>query len=564
MTRMPASESLPNRKALYAEIESLRAKLQEAEETLQAIRRGEVDALLVEGPAGEQVFTLRGADHGYRILVETMNEAALTLQPNGTIYYANSRFSEFTQTSLEKIIGSQIQQFLPKEQILEFEDMLRKEGNRRGEFNLISAEAPPIPVLIGMSTGPEDDLLGAICLVITDLTEQKHVLELQQAQSALQESESRFRTLAEAIPQLSWTCCADGKCDYLSQQWLDYTGAPLDKQLGFGWLEYIHSEDRERSFNAWKNAFEQEKNYDLEFRILGKDGAYRWFKTRGIPVRNKEGKIVKWFGTCTDIEDIVKARQVLAQNREELESLVKQRTAQLEETTAQLNDFCYSIAHDLRAPLRAQNAYAKVLLEDYGASLGEMGQGYANRIIVAAEKLDRLVQDLLSHVSLSRGDLPLDQVDLATVITQVRADFSEQIHKVYAKVTVSGIAGIVWAHEPSLNLIVANLMSNALKYCKPGVPPTIIIRTESRSNHRLRLWIEDAGIGIKPEYHERIFGVFQRLHTSDVYPGTGIGLALVRKGLERMGGEVGVESEPGKGSRFWIDLPTAKPQIPKP
>jgi light-regulated signal transduction histidine kinase (bacteriophytochrome) len=245
---------------------------------------------------------------------------------------------------------------------------------------------------------------------------------------------------------------------------------------------------------------------------------------------------------------------VLSRNREELESLVKQRTTQLEETTAQLNDFCYSIAHDLRAPLRAQNAYAKILLEDFGPALGEAGQDFARRIIRAAEKLDRLVHDLLSHVSLSRENISLDRVNLASVVAQVRTDFGEQIEQAAAEVTVGRVEGAVLAHEPSLNLIIANLVSNALKYSQPGVPPVISIWSENRENGKVRLWVQDHGIGIKPEYQQKIFGVFQRLHTEDAYPGTGIGLALVRKGLERMGGQVGVESELGKGSRFWIDL----------
>jgi light-regulated signal transduction histidine kinase (bacteriophytochrome) len=300
----------------------------------------------------------------------------------------------------------------------------------------------------------------------------------------------------------------------------------MDGQLGSGWMKNIHSDDHHRAMSAWRKSFEEGVDYDVEYRLRGKDATYRWFKARGIPVRDADRTIVKWFGTCTDIEDIVQAREVLAQSRAELESLVQERTAQLEETTAQLNNFCYSIAHDLRAPLRAQNAYARILLEDFGASLGETGQDFAHRIINAAEKLDRLVHDLLSHVSLSRTDLPLEKVDMSTAITQVRADFSEQIHKAHARVTVGSVEGIVMAHEPSLNLIIANLLSNALKYCKPGVPPAIAIRAEHRPEGMLRLWIEDEGIGIKPEYHERIFGVFQRLHTGHLprhrhWPGAG-------------------------------------------
>ena len=155
---MPASESLPSRKALYAELEELRNRLQEAEETLHAIRTGEVDALLVEGPDGDQVFTLRGADHGYRILVESMNEGALALQVDGTIHYANVRMSKFLNVPLEKIMGRKIQEFFPGEQNFALQDLLGKKGDRRGEFKLIANGGQEIPVLVSMSAGPEGEI----------------------------------------------------------------------------------------------------------------------------------------------------------------------------------------------------------------------------------------------------------------------------------------------------------------------------------------------------------------------------------------------------------------------
>jgi signal transduction histidine kinase len=239
----------------------------------------------------------------------------------------------------------------------------------------------------------------------------------------------------------------------------------------------------------------------------------------------------------------------------ELEERVKERTASLRETTEQLETFCYTIAHDLRSPLRAQQSFAQALIEDYRQVLDEMGMQYVTRILRSAERLDKLVHDLLTYSRLNRDDLKFADIDLAKVVQDIQVSHSEDIQKLGAEIT-TGPLHSVFAYEPTLNLIVANLVTNAMKFMKPGETPRIKIWSEQHDG-RVRLSVQDNGIGIPREGLEKIFGVFQRLHPVDKYPGTGIGLAIVQKGVERMGGTVGVESEVGKGSRFWIELPAA-------
>jgi signal transduction histidine kinase len=252
------------------------------------------------------------------------------------------------------------------------------------------------------------------------------------------------------------------------------------------------------------------------------------------------------------------ARRDLQQHADALETRVAERTRSLEETTRQLYDFCYSIAHDLKAPIRSQAGYARILINDFGPRLGPEAVDYAQRIADAADRQTRLVTDLLAHVSLGRSEMPMEPVDLAQIAGQARADLRVEIERSQASLDLSGVRGLVMANSASLNLVAINLLSNALKFIPRGRTPEIKVWTENRQGF-IRLWVEDNGIGIAPQHKDKLFAIFQRLHTREEYPGTGIGLAIVKRAAERMEGRVGVESDEGKGSRFWIDL---KPHSP--
>jgi signal transduction histidine kinase len=250
-----------------------------------------------------------------------------------------------------------------------------------------------------------------------------------------------------------------------------------------------------------------------------------------------------------------RAEEALRQAKNELEQKVAERTASLLETAQQLETFCYSVAHDLRSPLRAQQGFAEALLQEYHSVLDENGRDYLSRISRSAKRLDVLVNDLLAYTRITRSELKFSKVELDKVILDVQAHLGETISAQEARISVGPVMAVL-AHESTLALLLTNLVSNALKFVAPGVSPLVHIWSEQRGEF-VRIWVEDNGIGISPEYTTRIFGVFERLHPVKVYPGTGIGLAIVKKGVERMGGQVGVESQPGKGSRFWLELPKA-------
>jgi signal transduction histidine kinase/DNA-binding response OmpR family regulator len=238
----------------------------------------------------------------------------------------------------------------------------------------------------------------------------------------------------------------------------------------------------------------------------------------------------------------------------ELEQRVAERTAELQETNAELESFSYSVSHDLRAPLRSIQSFAQILLEDYAERLDDVGRDCAQRIVAAAKRMDTLTEDLLAYSRISRAAVALKPVSLEEVVDDVLTQLEAEILGQDALVTVERPLAQVMGQETTLVQVVANLLTNGIKFVAYGVRPQVRIWTEVRAEW-VRLWVHDNGIGIAPQYQERIFGIFERLHGLETYPGTGIGLAIVRKGAERMGGRVGVESAPDQGSAFWLELP---------
>lgn len=254
-------------------------------------------------------------------------------------------------------------------------------------------------------------------------------------------------------------------------------------------------------------------------------------------------------------------REDLQRHARDLEARVEQRTRALQDVNAELNAFAYSVSHDLRAPLRSMQGFAEALLEDYGPSLDEVGRDYASRIVAASRRMDDLIQDLLSYSRLSRADVELQPVDLGAVVESAVTVVTEQAVAralpALPRIDVAGPLPPVVGHSGVLGQVLQNLIGNAVKFVERGVVPHVRIDATLVDGH-VRLSVRDNGIGVPAEYQERIFRVFERLHPLEAYPGTGIGLAIVRKGVERLGGRCGVESVPGNGSRFWVELPAAR------
>ncbi len=251
-------------------------------------------------------------------------------------------------------------------------------------------------------------------------------------------------------------------------------------------------------------------------------------------------------------EALQRAQAQLSDRAGQLEGLVAERTAELTATNKQLEALVYSIAHDLRAPLRSMQGFATLLVAEAGAALSETSRDFAGRIDTSARFMDALLRDLLAFSGMAQRRIEMAQVNLERVIQSTLSRLGKEIETKNARVEVAGPWPTVLAHAPTVEQILMNLFGNALKFVRPEAPPQIRLRAEEHGLS-VRVWVEDNGIGLAPEHRKQIFGLFTRLHESK-FPGTGVGLAIVQKGAERMGGSAGVESTLGQGSGFWFEL----------
>jgi PAS domain S-box-containing protein len=293
-----------------------------------------------------------------------------------------------------------------------------------------------------------------------------------------------------------------------------------------------------------------------------KDGRLLDISLSISPIKDGHGRIVGASKIARDITDRKKAERALknaheelARTNEDLERRVLQRTASLHEAIAQMEEFSYTVSHDLRAPLRGMQVYSQVLLEDHAGSLDDEAKHCIMRIAENATRLDRMVLDVLTFSRISRADLKMQPVALDKLVRDLVQHYPG-MQAPHASIQIEPLAPVL-GHEPSLTQTISNLLSNAVKFVAPGVTPQVRVWTE-RCEGGVRLWVQDNGIGIKPEHQDRLFRMFERVHPNLPYDGTGVGLAIVRKAVNRMGGTAGMESDGRQGSRFWVQLPAAE------
>jgi len=383
----------------------------------------------------------------------------------------------------------------------------------------------------------------------TDITERKN------AEEALLESERKYKDLFEKSPEAIVLVNQDFKIIDCNNAAARIGGLPREDIIGKYFGEEIIpilGEDKEKYFDLFAKGFQGDAIAPFEVKIINKKGETYWLETHlSTPKKYNENFVIQII--AHDITERKMADEELRKYHEQLEELVKERTKQLQEINEELEAFAYSVSHDLRAPLRGMQGFAQILLEDYVTKLDAEGKDYAKRIVDAAQHMNVMIDNLLSYSRLSRAELKLKPVDLNKIIKTVINDIEIKLKETNAEIEIDHSLTAVKGHTTTLSQVITNLLTNAITFVEPNVKPKVKIWGEEYKG-RVRLLIEDNGIGIAPEYQEKIFRIFERLHGFETYPGTGIGLAIVRKGMERMNGRVGVESAEGKGSRFWIEL----------
>ncbi|WP_052351948.1 sensor histidine kinase [Deinococcus pimensis] len=371
------------------------------------------------------------------------------------------------------------------------------------------------------------------------LGEQAELLALANETVILRDPESRVRGWNEAAYRM-----------------YGYTGDEARGRVTHDLLRTVFPVSKE----AVDLALEREGFWEGELTHRTRDDREVVVLSRQAARRDASGRIGAILEINWDITDRKRAEERLAELARTLERRVDERTAQLSVINSELEAFVYTVAHDLRSPLRSISGFASAVREDYGERLDDEGRSMLGRIERSAERLDELIRDLLAYSRLGRTDLTLAPVDLDEVVERALGDLGREVHERDAVVTVAPHLGRVMAHEATLLQVVLNLLSNALKFVAPGGRPEVRVRSE-RVGERVRVWVEDNGIGVEPRHEQRIFRVFERLHTLREYPGTGVGLAIVERGLSRMDGEVGVRAGEAGGSRFWFELRAAEEDL---
>ncbi len=405
---------------------------------------------------------------------------------------------------------------------------------------------------------------------LRQLDREEHQRRLTEAAEHLefQTQRNRFFTLSL---ELLGIADFDGRLLQLNPSWervLGYTAEELRQKSG---LDLVHPDDYAAMRVQMLQLQEKDSTASFEGRYLCKDGSSRWLgwtaasvvADRMIYIFARDitpRKIAEQQVQQLNVALTHRAAELEAANSElQREMTVRRCTEEaLKESNAELEAFAYSVSHDLRAPLRAMQGFAQALLEDCSDRLSPGGLDYATRIVSAATRLDTLIQDLLLYSRISHSTLELAPVDTRRVVSEALSHLEALLEDSKATVTLHEPILPVRAHFATFVQVMGNLLSNAVKFVRQGVLPQVDVRMECQG-HRATLSIQDNGIGIDPEFHTRIFRVFERLHGVEAYPGTGVGLAIVRKGVERMGGRVGVQSVRDQGSRFWIELPLAAP-----
>lgn len=353
----------------------------------------------------------------------------------------------------------------------------------------------------------------------------------------LRESEERFRLLAEIGPHFLWIVSQNGGLEYANQQVQRHAGVPFSAPGDASQIEeMVTPSDREMFRGKLQGAYIHGDAFELEARLQLKDGTSRWYMIRGVPFSGSDSRTLRWCVTATDIEQQKHVQEELRRLNRDLEQ------------------FAHSASHDLREPLRTVTIFSELLRSRKRNQLDGEAQGYLEHLHTGATRMNELIGGLLSYVQSTRDGTPaVGLIDANICFQKALSNLTQAIAESRAEISCSALPEVSVA-PVHLEQLFQNLLSNAIKYTQKNVPPRVEVSAAAQQTEWV-FSVRDHGIGIAPEYCEQIFGLFKRLHGREDYPGTGIGLALCVRVVERYGGRIWVESEPGHGSTFHFTLP---------
>lgn len=502
------------------------------------------------------------------------------------VEFANDSFLEFLAKKSEEYVGKKLWDVYPEVKKQRFDKILKKVMKTGISFQ---AKEAPVQLLrkgkmetvyVDFVYSPIKDFQGVINKIMVVAIE---VTDKVIARKKIEKSEKTFRQFADIIPQKVWTADAKGNVNYCNQRWLDYTGLAFNELKNWRWKKIIHPDDWKANKGKWKHALSTGTNFELEHRFRNKNGKYRWLLTRAVPYKDEKGEIKMWVGTNTKIHQQKIQKEELEKTVNIRTQELKQKNAELEIAVKELTTFNYISSHDLQEPLYKIRNFITLILEEETKKLSYAGKKYLKKTYEAAQRMQMLIEDILAYSRAKNVEQKFEKADVADILKDVKNDLEEVIKEKNARIDSTRLCTLKII-KSQFRQVFQNLISNALKFSKSNTPPHIIIKSEIVNGSKLNknkynlsvsarrrlneangkplakrnychLIITDNGIGFDPKYNERIFEVFQRLHTYNEYKGTGMGLAICKKIIENHKGFITATGKLNKGARFDIYVP---------
>jgi two-component system phosphate regulon sensor histidine kinase PhoR len=542
---------------LLSENHELQWQLEEANDTIEAIRTGQVDALVVKNEGNHQLYTLKSADQTYRVFIEKMSEGAVTVNREGFILYCNSSFANMVKFPLEKVIGIPFVTFIANDSRKRY-DKLNKAGWEKDnkEELYIRDKYDQTTCCLCSFAALEMDGGAALSVILTDLTTQMEsqkqlIIQNQKLESAqsltvrqndeleatvrertkdLLISREHFKLLSDHITQITWTNLPNGDINYFNERWYEYTGLTYEETKGWGWRSVVHPDDIEETIARYVHSLQTGQIFEIENRYKrGRDNSYRWHLNRAMPLRNDNGEIVFWVSTATDIED----------QKRELE---------------RKDEFIGMASHELKTPLTSLKGYLQLISMHKKDELPEIVNQYISKANIAINKLQFLVDDLLdvSKIKAGRLNYNFDRVSLKSIV-DVCIENAKHINNSFDFAVDNGTEFIINGNAERLEQVLMNLINNAVKYSRGN--KKVIIKTDKHENW-VRVAVTDFGIGLSDEQQHKIFERFYRVEDKkNMTSGLGMGLYISSEIINTHNGRIGVDSKLGKGATFYFDLP---------
>lgn len=507
-------------------------------------------SIVTSNSSWRDISDLKKAEKRFQALLESAPDAMVIVNSEGKLQLVNDQFEKVFGYSRQEILGKKVEVLMP-ERFHQSHNLFRSDYFKSPEIRPMGKEVnlfgirkngEEFPVEISIS--PIETESGmVVCAVVRDITERKN------AENKLKKSEAFKQKVLDLSPSGIYIYDQDlGYNVYTNTQYTELTGYTLEDINAMSQEEFFalfHPEDQPKIAEHMGELATAKYGeiFKIEYRFKTADGRWIWcLSWDAVFERDQQEKPRQFMGAFMDITDQKEAQQALKQSNRKLEIANKE-----------LKDFAYIASHDLQEPLRVISSFLELLKKRYGEKLEEKGKEYIERTVNASNRMKVLINDLLEFSRVdSRGGKFVD-TDMVQIVEEVKEDLHLMMVESGATVSFEKLPKIL-ADPTQMKQLMQNLIENAIKFRQKDQRPIVNISAKKQGN-LIKFTVQDNGIGIEKEFHDRIFTVFQRLHSREHYKGTGIGLAICKKIVERHGGSIWVESEPGKGSNFNFNLP---------